>query len=123
MGLGGITLARRRQVVELPPPPIEHRIYKGWCATCGKWREAPVDLGGQVMGQGRLGVRISSAIAYLRTIMRLPIRQIQAYPLDAAWIAGEHWGDCRTAASDQRADQSPGGVSQSRDPSQSSHPS
>src|SRR5438874_1524224 len=83
MGLGGITLARRRQVVELPPPPpvevIEHRIYKGWCATCGKWREAPVDLGGQVMGQGRLGVRISSAIAYLRTIMRLPIRQIQAY--------------------------------------------
>jgi len=83
MGLGGITLARRRQVVELPPPPpvevIEHRIYKGWCTTCGKWREAPVDLGGQVMGQGRLGVRISSAIAYLRTIMRLPIRQIQAY--------------------------------------------
>src|SRR5437763_3576952 len=31
------------------------------------------------MGQGRLGVRISSAIAYLRTIMRLPIRQIQVY--------------------------------------------
>lgn len=83
MGLGGISLARCRQVVELPPPPpvevIEHRIYKGWCATCGKWREAPVDLQGQVMGQGRLGVRISSAIAYLRSIMRLPIRQIQAY--------------------------------------------
>lgn len=83
MGLGGISLARRRQVVELPaPPPVEvteYRIYKGWCATCGKWREAPVDLGRQVMGQGRLGVRISSMVAYLRTVMRLPIRQIQVY--------------------------------------------
>jgi hypothetical protein len=33
----------------------------------------------QVLGQGRLGVRITSLIAYLRTVMRLPVRQIQAY--------------------------------------------
>ncbi len=31
------------------------------------------------MGQGRLGVRTSTVIAYLRTVMRLPIRQVQSY--------------------------------------------
>jgi hypothetical protein len=37
-----------------------------------------LDVSAEVMGQGRLGVRISSLIAYLRTVMRLPMRQIQA---------------------------------------------
>ena len=31
------------------------------------------------MGQGRIGVRLASLIATLRTVMRLPIRQIQLY--------------------------------------------
>jgi len=31
------------------------------------------------VGQGRFGVKIASLIAYLRTVMRLPVRQIQAY--------------------------------------------
>jgi len=53
---------------------------KGWCETCQKWHEAPFELPkGVVMGQGRLGVRISTMIAYLRTVMRLPIRQVQSY--------------------------------------------
>lgn len=83
--LGGISLSRVREVIDLPPPsPMEvthHRIYKGWCAGCQKWHEAPVDLHEQVLGQGRLGVRLSSLIATLRTAMRLPIRQIQSYLL------------------------------------------
>jgi transposase len=83
--LGGISLARVRQVIEVPAPPAvevsEHRIYKGWCAGCGKWREAPVNFHEQVLGRGRLGVRLSSIIAYLRTVMRLPIRQIRDYLL------------------------------------------
>jgi transposase len=83
--LGGITLARCRQVIDVPaPPPVEvteHRIYKGWCAGCQKWHEAPVDFHEEVVGQGRIGVRLSSLIATLRTVMRLPIRQIQAYLL------------------------------------------
>ena len=33
----------------------------------------------QVLGQGRLGVRIASLVAYLRTTLRLPIRRIQTY--------------------------------------------
>ena len=81
--LGGVSIGRRRQVIELAPPPAvevtEHVVYHGWCSQCQHWREAPLDVSAEVMGQGRLGVRISSLIAYLRTVMRLPMRQIQAY--------------------------------------------
>jgi hypothetical protein len=79
--LGGISLARCREVIDIPPPPAvqitEHRIFKGWCAGCQKWHEAPVDLHTEVLGQGRIGVRLASTIAYLRTNLRLPIRQIR----------------------------------------------
>jgi len=81
--LGGISLARVREVIDVPaPPPVDvthHRIYKGWCAQCQKWFEAPVDFRAEVLGQGRMGVRLASLIATLRTVMRLPIRQIQQY--------------------------------------------
>jgi transposase len=81
--LGGVSIARRRQVIDIPPPPAvevtEHVVYHGWCSQCQKWREAPLQLGAEVIGHGRLGVRISSLIAYLRTVLRVPIRQIQAY--------------------------------------------
>src|SRR6266567_4359700 len=74
--LGGISLARTREVIDVPePPPVEvthHRISKGWCAGCQKWYEAPVDFHEQVLGQGRIGVRLASLIATLRTVMRLP---------------------------------------------------
>jgi transposase len=79
--LGGISLARVREVIDVPPPPpvevTHHRIFKGWCAQCQKWHEAPVDFHTEVLGQGRLGVRLSSLIALLRMVMRLPIRQIR----------------------------------------------
>src|SRR2546421_4890545 len=83
--LGGLSLARCREVIDVPaPPPVEvthHHIYKGWCAGCQKWYETPVDFHDQVLGQGRIGVRLASLIATLRTVMRLPIRQIQTYLL------------------------------------------
>lgn len=79
--LGGISLARVREVIEMPdPPPVtitHHRIFQGWCAQCQQWYEAPVDFSDQVLGQGRLGVRLISLIATLRAVMRLPIRQIR----------------------------------------------
>ena len=78
--LGGISLARVREVIEVPEPQpvdiIHHRIFKGWCAHCHHWHEAPVDLQAEVVGQGRLGVRLVSLIATLRTVMRWPIRHI-----------------------------------------------
>lgn len=79
--LGGISLARVREVIEIPPPPpvevIHHRIYQGWCEQCQQWREAPVELQEPVLGKGRLGVRLISLMATLRSVMRLPIRQIR----------------------------------------------
>ena len=62
-----------RRAVEV----TEHRIYKGWCTGCQKWHEAPVIFPEQVVGQGRIGVRLASMIAYLRTVMRLPLRQLR----------------------------------------------
>jgi transposase len=79
--LGGISLALCREVIDVPPPLAvqisEHRIFKGWCALCQKWHEARVDLHAEVLGHGRIGVRLTSMIAYLRTSLRLPIRQIR----------------------------------------------
>lgn len=67
--LGGISLARVREIIDVPPPPpvevTHHRIFKGWCAQCQKWHEAPVDVQAEVLGQGRLGVRLASLIATL----------------------------------------------------------
>ena len=81
--LHGGTLARRRQVIELPEPQpvevVEHHVIKRWCAWCKRWQAPTLDLRGQVLGQSRLGVRIASMIAYLRTTLRLPIRRMQAY--------------------------------------------
>jgi transposase len=78
-------LALRRQVIELPPPqPVEiteHQLYKSWCPRCEKWHQAHVDLSTQVIGQSRMGVRIASLIAYLRTCLRLPVRLIREYLL------------------------------------------
>lgn len=84
--LSGISLARRRQVIDLPPPAAveirEHQVYKGWCSYCRKWQQAPLKLEGEVVGQGRIGVGISSVIAYLRFVLRTPIRQIRSYLAD-----------------------------------------
>jgi hypothetical protein len=79
--LEGISLARSREIIDVPPPPAvevtEHRIYKGWCTNCQKWHEAPVDFSKQVLGQGRISVQLASMIAYLRSVMRLPLRQLR----------------------------------------------
>jgi transposase len=78
-------LAGQRQVIELPPPqPVEiteHQLFKSWCARCEKWHYASIDLSTQVIGQSRVGVRIASLIAYLRTDLRLPVRLIREYLL------------------------------------------
>jgi len=76
-------IAWRRQVIELPPPQAaevaEHVVLKRWCAKCEHWRSPHLDWRGMVVGQGRLGIRLVSVIAYLRTTLRLPLRQIQEY--------------------------------------------
>jgi transposase len=85
--LGGVQIGRTRQVIELPVPPpvevIEHQVQRGWCSACRRWREARLDLRGQVLGpKGRLGVGIAALVAHLRTRLRLPLRTIQRYLAD-----------------------------------------
>jgi transposase len=71
------------QIIDIPlPAPVEvteHRVIKGWCAHCEQWKAPQLDLRAEVLGQGRIGLRLTSMIVYLRTAMRLPFRQIQAY--------------------------------------------
>src|SRR5487761_1563622 len=84
--LGGMHVGRRRQVVDLPPPAAvvvtEYQLERGWCSACGTWREARLEVAGQTLGKGRLGVGIAALVAHLRLSLRLPIRRIQAYLAD-----------------------------------------
>ena len=72
-----------RQVIEVPAPQpvevIEHQVIKRWCPHCEGWRSPKLDLSDQVIGQRRIGIRIASLVAYLRTTLRLPVRQVQTY--------------------------------------------
>ena len=81
--LRGQSIARTRQVIDLPPPPpvvvTEHQLLKRYCPVCQRWWTPTPDWTGQVLGQGRVGVRLVSLIAYLRMVARLPLRTIQEY--------------------------------------------
>lgn len=81
--LSGESVDYRREVIELPPPQpvevIEHQVIKRWCPHCERWRSPQLDLSGEVFGQGRIGVRIASLVVYLRSTLRLTVRQVQEY--------------------------------------------
>ena len=81
--LSGESIDYTREVIELPAPQpvevIEHQVIKRWCPHCAGWRSPKLDLAGQVIGQGRIGVRVASLVSYLRTTLRLPFRAIQSY--------------------------------------------
>ena len=81
--LSGQSIGRRRQVIDLPTVQpvqvVEHQVLKRYCPHCQKWYEPQLDLSGEVVGQGRLGVRVMSLVAWLRTELRLPDAHIQHY--------------------------------------------
>lgn len=83
--LRGRSVARTREVIELPPSPAveitAHRLLKRWCPCCERWQTPKVDgqADGYVLGQGRLGMRVIALIAELRTVARLPVRRVQEY--------------------------------------------
>jgi hypothetical protein len=80
--LSGHSIARRRQVIDLPPMPalqvVEHQVIKRWCPVCKAWHAPKLDLSGEVLGQRRLGHGIASLVSWLRTTLRLPIKLVQA---------------------------------------------
>ena len=82
-GLHWPTELYRRQVVDMPPPPLvevtDHVVIKQWCPHCEGWKAPKLDLRDEVLGQGRIGVRLTSLIVYLREALRVPVRKIQAY--------------------------------------------
>ena len=81
--LQGKSIDYTREVIELPPPQpvevIEHQVIKRYCPHCEGYKSPKLDLEGRVLGQGRMGVRLASTIAYLRNTLRMPIRTIQVY--------------------------------------------
>ena len=81
--LTGGSVARTRQVIDLPPPQpvevVEHQVIERYCPHCDAWKTPTRNLTGQVLGHSRIGVRVAALIAYLRTVLRLPIRRIQEY--------------------------------------------
>jgi len=68
-------------VIDLPEPvPVEvteHPFITRHCPACDRWHTPSWEARGQALGQGRIGVRLVSLIGYLRTTLRLPLRQIQ----------------------------------------------
>jgi hypothetical protein len=83
--LGGGEVVRRRQVLHIPPAPVEvveHVARRRVCPQCGRAHTPPLDLGGAVFGQQRLSADTLAFIASLRAVGRLPLRAIQ-WLLDA----------------------------------------
>ena len=80
--LGGGTVKRTREVIELVPARVEvtaHVYLERRCPRCrGRWVPGP-ELDGVVGGQRRLGIGLLSLIATMREEVRLPIRGIQWY--------------------------------------------
>ena len=71
-----------RQIIDIPEPkPVEvgeHQVKKGWCETCQKWH-TPKAGWEKSIGQGRIGVRLMGVVGYMRSVLRLPDRHIQAF--------------------------------------------
>ncbi len=79
--LSGQSIARRRQVIDLPEIPalqvVEHQVIKRRCPKCQTWHTPKLDLSSEVLGQGRIGHRAASLVCWLRATLRLPVKQVQ----------------------------------------------
>ena len=78
--LSGGWVHASRQVIEIPPVPvqvIEHRFLGRHCGVC-RCREIPrPDLSGVALGHSRIGLRLASFISYLDAVCRLPVASTQ----------------------------------------------
>jgi len=85
--LGGGWEYSRHQVVEVPPAAIEvidHVTLARHCGVCGKDCVPKVDISEQTLGRAHWGHRLSSLVAHLRTVGRLPMGSIAQF-LEAMW--------------------------------------
>lgn len=94
--LQGESIKRTREVIEIPAltaAVIEHRFIKRHCPVCKAWKTPPATvIDGQMLGQGRIGVRLASLIGTLRTTHRLPLAHIQALLDQVCGVRISHGG-------------------------------
>ena len=80
--LVGGSVKRTREVIEVRPSPVQvtaHQYVERGCPQCGKRWTPKVELAGEALGQGRIGVGLASLIATLRDAGRWPIATVQWY--------------------------------------------
>lgn len=80
--LGTPSVAYTRQVIDIPViqyEVVEHAVFKRYCFNC-RMRFCPkVDLSQYVLGKGRIGINLMSAIFAMRQDSNMSINQIQAH--------------------------------------------
>ncbi|HEX5501565.1 MAG TPA: IS66 family transposase [Thermomicrobiales bacterium] len=78
--LRGGEVVRRRQLLHVPPAPVEvveHVVRRRVCPRCGRAHTPALDLGDEVLGRHRVSLETMAYIATLRAVGRLPLRAIQ----------------------------------------------
>ncbi|HEX5504306.1 MAG TPA: IS66 family transposase [Thermomicrobiales bacterium] len=78
--LRGGAVVRRRQILHVPPAPVEvveHVVRRRVCPRCGRAHTPPLDLGDQVLGRHRVSLETMAYVASLHAVGRLPLRAIQ----------------------------------------------
>jgi transposase len=87
--LSGGSVKWRHQVVDIPFAKAEvtdHLLIERCCGVCKKrWTPDPDEvLSGVVVGRKSIGIGLMSIIAHLKTVCRVPVRQIQDL-VDTLW--------------------------------------
>ncbi len=80
--LGKPSVAYARQIIDIPTVSyevVDHVIFKRHCFSCKKRVYPKVDLSTVVLGKGRIGINLMSAIFAMREEENLSVSQIQAH--------------------------------------------
>jgi transposase len=81
-GLVDYRASYSRQIIEIPEPQpievVEHQVEEGWCQPCRQWHRPELPWSASI-GQGRMGERLTGLVGYMRSLLRLPYRLIQAF--------------------------------------------
>lgn len=80
--LSGGWVHSTRQVIEIPQVSyevVEHQLLRKKCGVCSKSHLARPDLGQEVAGKHRIGIRLMSLIVTMKKVCRMTVRGIQSY--------------------------------------------
>lgn len=80
--LGKPSVAYTRQIIDIPKVEyevVEHVIFKRHCFNCHNRVYPKVDLSSYVLGKGRIGINLMSAVFAMREEENLSVSQIQAH--------------------------------------------